>query len=458
MSDGANVMYQMCNIDTNIDPGRSSSSSLDRAHMASLHSINAVESDKAKVGRILAACRHRHLGALRELAASEHGLIDDELRRTAWPLLLGCNDQAASEHDDWTCLARHRDEEQVQLDVNRSFVYYPQSSSHRHRQHIPVITLTPRAPDECEQRVRERKRELSHVITATLRRHPVLCYFQGYHDIIQLLLLVLGAEAATAAAARLSLLRIRDFMLPTLTAAEAHLHLLPSILCAADPHLYNHLSRATQPTPFFALAATLTLYAHDVEEYRDIARLFDYLLASEPVVPLYLFATIVLSRKRELLEIDHDEPDMLHSILSKLPKPLHLERLIHRTQTLFTTYPPEQLPNRAWRRVSSYSVLKTTRDPHALSTQTLQEGERLFAKQAAEIQRQHAVKQVRQRMQALAYQYRRPAKWTGTAILVAALALYLGRTTNASVALGYLTSVARRLSHVAWDVARTFAP
>lgn len=165
-----------------------------------------------------------------------------------------------------------------------------------------------------------------------------------------------------------------------------------------------------------------------------------------------------MSRKKELLEIDHDEPEMLHSILSKLPKPLDLEGLIHRTQTLFTTYPPEQLPNRAWRRVSSYSVLKTTRDPQALSTQSLQEGEQLFAKQAAEIQRQDAVKQVRQRLQALAYQYRRPAKWTGTAILVAALALYLGRTTNGSVGLGYLTSLVRRLSHVAWDVARTFAP
>lgn len=137
-----------------------------------------------------------------------------------------------------------------------------------------------------------RKRELSDVITATLRRHPVLCYFQGYHDIVQVLLLVLGAEAALSAVPRLSLLRIRDFMLPTLTAAEVHLHLLPSILYLADRELYQHLSGATNPTPFFALAATLTLYAHDIEEYGDIARLFDYLLATEAVVPVYLFATV----------------------------------------------------------------------------------------------------------------------------------------------------------------------
>lgn len=81
-------------------------------------------------------------------------------------------------------------------------------------------------------------------------------------------------------------------MLPTLTAAESHLHLLPAILYSADVTLYRHLSGATKPTPFFALAATLTLYAHDIEEYGDIARLFDYLLASEAAVPVYLFAVV----------------------------------------------------------------------------------------------------------------------------------------------------------------------
>ena len=30
---------------------------------------------------------------------------------------------------DWKELPRHRDEEQVQLDVNRSFIYYPNSMS-----------------------------------------------------------------------------------------------------------------------------------------------------------------------------------------------------------------------------------------------------------------------------------------------------------------------------------------
>ena len=120
----------------------------------------------------------------------------------------------------------------------------------------------------------------------------MLHYFQGYHDIVQVLLLVLGIDAAAPAAARLSLLRIRDFMLPTMSGTEPHLRLLPSILYAADRQLAIHLS---QTQPFFALPATLTLYAHEIEEYGDIARLFDFLLASEAVISVYLFAVVSIT-------------------------------------------------------------------------------------------------------------------------------------------------------------------
>ena len=78
-------------------------------------------------------------------------------------------------------------------------------------------------------------------------------------------------------------------MLPSLSPALSHLRLLPPILSAVDPELCSHLS---QTQPFFALAATLTLYAHNIQEYGDIARLFDVLLAREAVFSVYLFAVV----------------------------------------------------------------------------------------------------------------------------------------------------------------------
>ena len=148
-------------------------------------------------------------------------------------------------------------------------------------------------------------------------------------------------------------------MLPSLTPALKHLQLIPAIIEKADPALRHHLSGTR---PFFALAATLTLYAHDIQEYSDIARLFDFLLAREPVVSIYLFAAIVLSRKKELSEIPVDEPEMIHFTLSKLPQPLDLDGLIVSAERLFHNCPPESLPFRAWRHIPQHSVLKTSRD------------------------------------------------------------------------------------------------
>ncbi|KAF2805094.1 uncharacterized protein BDZ99DRAFT_424309 [Mytilinidion resinicola] len=358
-----------------------------------------------KIAQIADACTNEDLRALIDLATTKDGLVEDSLRRTAWPLLLGSNNSSLDDQVPWTSLPPHRDEDQVKLDVNRSFVYYPNN--------------------ESDKQLDKRKRELSNVITEVLRRHPILCYFQGYHDIVQVILLVLGAKHSPAAVTRLSLLRIRDFMLPSLDAAISHLHLLHPILDTVDPALREHLSH-TQP--FFALAATLTLYAHDIQEYGDIARLFDFFLAREAVIPVYFFAVVVLARKDELLEIPPDEPEMLHSILCKLPKPLDLELLISNTTSLFDRHPPKSLSYRAWSRVSSYSVLKTTQIPSSVAKQTLEEGNTLFSKQEVEMRRAKAIQKAVNNVKRQAWLYRRPAGAFGLAVAVGLVAWWLGKS------------------------------
>ena len=246
----------------------------------------------------------------------------------------------------------------------------------------------------------------------------MLSYFQGFHDIVQVILLVLGADRAPNAVAHLSLLRIRDFMLPTLSASIAHLNLLPTILYAIDQDLCRHLS---QTQPFFALAATLTLYAHDIQEYSDIARLFDFLIAQPAVVSIYFFAVIILSRRDELFEIPAEEAEMLHSVLSKLPKPLVLEALISRTWTLFDEHPPESLPSRAWAKISVYSVLKTTRN--STRNQTLEEGQNLFEHQVLQLRRE----ELQKRTMATIWKYRRPASRIGLALFIGILSMWLSR-------------------------------
>ncbi|KAF1811559.1 hypothetical protein P152DRAFT_459507 [Eremomyces bilateralis CBS 781.70] len=385
-----------------------------------------------KASLIHEACQNADFDAVARLAISPGGLLEDSLRRKAWPILLGCtraaDDPEPSPGDEtaWKEWPEHRDEHQVQLDVDRSFVYYPLDMS----------------GSELERR----RAELQQLIVRTLRTHPCLCYFQGYHDIVQVFLLVLGSDSAVPAVARLSLLRIRDFMLPTLTAAMAHLHLLFPIIGAVDRKLSHHLSRIQ---PFFALSATLTMYAHEIQGYGDIARLFDFLLANEAVMSIYLFATIILNRRLELFDLDPSDPE-LHATLSSLPRPLILETLLSRCSDLFRCYPPEtlkftQLPKslpappplifrpRPWKLIPASSVLKSTSPVHRVATQTLENGEGLFHTLAEEMKRRQVAEDkarewahAKRRFRANVWKHRRQLLVTG-AVLVGVIGWYIGR-------------------------------
>ena len=100
-----------------------------------------------EVNHILAACHEPHdLHLLVKLATSTGGLINDEVRKIACkslpeikylsvltyrgPILLGYRSGESvltASARSWRDLPRHKDEDQVELDVNRSFIYYPKS-------------------------------------------------------------------------------------------------------------------------------------------------------------------------------------------------------------------------------------------------------------------------------------------------------------------------------------------
>lgn len=163
------------------------------------------------------------------------------------------------------------------------------------------------------------------------------------------------------------------------------------------------------------------MYAHDIQEYGDISRLFDALLAREAVFSVYLFAQIVLQRADELFDTPADETDMLHSILSKLPKPLNIEALIQNTIDLFEKHPPESL--RSWRSIPNFSVLRTARWQDELAAQSLQDGEMYFHKQVKHLAWMDRRNQIFEKM----WKYRRPAGTVGLAVLIGVLSYMLRR-------------------------------
>jgi len=119
--------------------------------------IELSPADKEKEALISAACGDGDLDSLVLLSTGTSGLLTDSLRRTAWPLLLGCSEQATT---PWEKLPPHKDEHQVGLDVNRAFCYYPNGTQFR----LPLLYSLLR-----EYRVREAARSPER---RALRRDP----------------------------------------------------------------------------------------------------------------------------------------------------------------------------------------------------------------------------------------------------------------------------------------------
>ncbi|KAJ7043532.1 rab-GTPase-TBC domain-containing protein [Mycena alexandri] len=193
----------------------------------------------------------------------------------------------------------HPDERQIRLDTERSFVLYPVDSK------TNKDTL---------------QSELHDLLVKIFRKRPKLNYFQGYHDIITVLLLTLPPELQLPVAEQLSLQRVRDSMGHTLEPVLGLLRVMKNLIRAADPK-YAELLERTSPLPYYALPNLLTLFSHDMPTLPLIQHVFDYLLCRPPIFVVYLASTIILSRKQDVQRLEEEgEEGMMHSILSALPE------------------------------------------------------------------------------------------------------------------------------------------
>ncbi|KIM22578.1 hypothetical protein M408DRAFT_332874 [Serendipita vermifera MAFF 305830] len=263
--------------------------------------------------------------ALRALSLSPGGFGD--ARMEAWQFLLnakpgsrngdkskeGYREQQYSRSDPDENLEPHPDERQVGLDTDRSFVVYPGEG------------------DSLLKSKDDLKTQLHHVIVHVLRKRPKLAYFQGYHDVLSVLVLTFNEQAAgkpaeemtealNLAAEKLSLHRLRDSMGPGLEPLVGLLRLVKQLIRADDPEYAKQLS-TNSPLPYFALSNLLTYFSHDVPTLPLIQHIFDYLLSRPPISIVYLVTVMLLVRKDEVQGLyQSGDEGMLHALLCNLPE------------------------------------------------------------------------------------------------------------------------------------------
>ncbi|KAI8391521.1 rab-GTPase-TBC domain-containing protein [Radiomyces spectabilis] len=271
---------------------------------------HANDNDEFKrICKINEALRTRHLSLLRELAREKGGFVNDALRRRVWPVLLKCSETEVDlkEHTE-----KHRNEAQVDLDTPRSLNTFPQGVS--------------------EERRNQLQQELNRVIVRVLRSHPNLHYYQGFHDICAVFLLIFEPV-------------IRE------------LTMLDTLLKEEDAELYHHLNDASV-LPYYCTSWVITWFSHDLNALDSITRLFDLFLSANPVMPLYVSAAVVLYRRNAVLE-QPCEMSELHSFLSKIPQDLDIEEIIRLAVDLEIKYTPLMIQIESGIALDESSVINT---------------------------------------------------------------------------------------------------
>lgn len=239
---------------------------LDRENLKQERKRRKKEKKRNRKGKVVASREDVEASGI--LLASSHTL--EEEKDQEW---------VQTEDENKVEVNKHKDEQQVILDVNRSFI----GMKNKRLQEV-------------------RREQLDRVIVGVLRRHSTLNYYQGYHDIISVLLVALIPQAEGIAdidkaidvviqvACRVSLHLLRDNMTVNMEPSMGHLKLVRNILRKVDCALSVEVESAS-PLPYFALPWLISLFAHDLDLKLSIL-VFDFILARGPDSVIFLAVAV----------------------------------------------------------------------------------------------------------------------------------------------------------------------
>lgn len=265
--------------------------------------------------------------ALQRLAREEGGFQQRGVRQRAWPKLLNI-DRYQLEDIRLVGLRDNKHSDQVQRDVARSLWHFDsvRNWKGKHR--------------------RRRREKLSLLINAVLNRHGFLNYYQGYHDVATVFLVVGGdEELAYAMLERMTLYFLRDFMSDSFAELMALMGLLFPLVATVDAALVRRL-RDLELQPYYAVSWVLTWFSHDLRSLPLAERLFDCFLCHHPLLPLYVAAAVTLQKRKGLAKLDTWDFGSVHRYMGSIGADVDMESALSHGVRLLRDVPPDALLQR----------------------------------------------------------------------------------------------------------------
>ncbi|CAH2352236.1 hypothetical protein CLIB1423_06S01860 [[Candida] railenensis] len=285
-------------------------------------------------------------------------------------------------------LPPHKDEEQVKLDIQRSFTVL----SHLQSQ-MGVISGNESSygtsinEGDCNSTyttilsksdIESLKKKLSNLIIKILRKYPALNYYQGYHDIASIVLIIcydketqiINEELAFSILEKLTIFHLRDFMIQDINLSVNHLRLIPKILQVAELDLFELLKQTNGSFlmsngeifdyKFYqGLSSILTMFSHDLINLKQILTIWDFMLSYDSIlVNIYVYTSCLIYFKDDIfkelgLPLDDEyqdysnvDRDIVHTVLSpgnlfKDINDIDLIKILNKAESLIEKFPLE---------------------------------------------------------------------------------------------------------------------
>lgn len=264
----------------------------------------------ALLSNIEATPKDSAIQILREFSLSRGGLIDNEIRRQVWPIILGVETDLVQEIlEDLVDFENvpHKDQRVIENDVNRSLTFFSVCN------------------DYSKPKLEEMRQKLSdNVLKVLSRNHETMHYYQGFNDVSSVHLLVCGTELGAATLEAHSKLLLKDYLAKDLGPTTELLTLIHKIVKHFDPKLFKHIEKLQLP-PFYSTSWVITSLAHDIEDFELVTRIYDAFLSCHTLFPLYFAAALITHArvKQELYKLGNDFAQA-HTFLKNLPSRLSL--------------------------------------------------------------------------------------------------------------------------------------
>lgn len=185
---------------------------------------------------------------------------------------------------------------QVQLDVKRSF-----------------SNITNKDLKQKYQRI------LQQLILNVLRRNVHFSYYQGYHDVASIFILLFTdiekTESDSTLAVELelvsemlyhfSLLYLRDFLMSTLDFTMDQLRVVPKIFAKLDTEIYETLFGNSDPKLVVSapVSCLLTFFSHDLNNTEQIFDIFNTVVENKTMSwVIYIYCLIIVQNKKTLMK------------------------------------------------------------------------------------------------------------------------------------------------------------